>query len=298
MSPDPEKVPVEVDGRNLVLTNLAKVLYPDTGFTKGAVIDYYLRIAPVLLPHIADRPLTLKRYPDGVTGQHFYNKHAPGHRPGWVRTERLPAPGSTSGRDWVRYVIAGDLPTLIWTANLAGLELHTPMWRLPHVAEPDLLVFDLDPGVPATIVECCAVAQLLRPLLAEEGFEAFAKTSGGKGLQLLAPLSGASSDEASATARALAERLERELPRYVVSRMTRSLRPGKVLIDWSQNNAHKTTIAPYSLRARSQPTVSTPVTWDEVARCTRREDLVFTSGEVLDRVAGHGDLLAPLVTAK
>src|SRR5262252_1768475 len=280
MSPDPEKVEVEVEGRSLVLTNLTKVLYPETGFTKGSVIDYYLRIAPVLLPHIASRPLTLKRYPDGVTGHHFYNKHAPDHRPGW---------------DWVRYVIAGDLPTLIWTANLAGLELHTPMWRLPHLAEPDLLVFDLDPGAPATIVECCAVAQLLRPLLAEEGFEAFAKTSGGKGLQLLAPLSGVSSDEASAIARALAERLERDLPRYVVSRMTRSLRPGKVLIDWSQNNAHKTTVAPYSLRARSQPTVSTPVTWDEVAQCTRREDLVFTSGEVLDRVAEHGDLLAPLV---
>jgi bifunctional non-homologous end joining protein LigD len=295
MSPDPEKVEVEVEGRSLVLTNLTKVLYPETGFTKGAVIDYYLRIAPVLLPHIASRPLTLKRYPDGVTGQHFYNKHAPDHRPGWVWTERLPAPGSTSGRDWVRYVIAGDLPTLIWTANLAGLELHTPMWRLPHLAEPDLLVFDLDPGAPATIVECCAVAQLLRPLLAGEGFEAFAKTSGGKGLQLLAPLSGVSSDEASAIARKLAEHLERELPRYVVSRMTKSLRPGKVLIDWSQNNAHKTTIAPYSLRARNRPTVSTPVTWDEVEQCTRREDLVFTSGEVLDRVAEHGDLLAPLV---
>src|SRR5215510_15002192 len=217
MSPDPEKVAVEVEGRNLVLTNLGKVLYPETGFTKGAVIDYYLRVAPVLLPHIADRPLTLKRYPDGVTGQHFYNKHAPDNRPRWVRTERLPAPGSNSGRDWVRYVIAGVLPTLIWTANLAGLELHTPQWRLPRVAEPDLLVFDLDPGAPATIVECCAVAQLLRPLLAR--------------------LSGVSSDGASAIARALAERLERELPRYVVSRMTRSLRPGKVLIDWSQNNA-------------------------------------------------------------
>jgi len=231
MSPEPEKVQVEVEGRSLVLTNLTKVLYPETGFTKGAVIDYYLRAAPVLLPHIADRPLTLRRYPDGVTGQHFYNKHAPDHRPDWIRTERLPAPGSTSGRDWVRYVIAGDLPTLIWTANLAGLELHTPMWRIPDVAQPDLLVFDLDPGAPATIVECCAVALWLRPLLAEAGFGAFAKTSGGKGLQ----------------------------------------------------------------RARARPTVSTPVTWDEVAECERPEDLVFTSGDVLDRVARHGDLLAPLV---
>ena len=298
MGPDSGKVPVEVEGRNLVLTNLAKVLYPETGFTKGAMIDYYLRVAPVLLPHIAGRPLTLKRYPDGVTGQHFYNKNAPDHRPDWVRTERLPAPGSASGRDWVRYVIADDLPTLIWTANLAGLELHTPMWRVSHVAEPDLLVFDLDPGSPATIVECCAVALLLRPVLAEAGFGAFAKTSGGKGLQVLAPLSGTGSEGASATARTIAERLEREHPRVIVSRMTRSLRPGKVLIDWSQNNAHKTTIAPYSLRARSQPTVSTPVTWDEVAACERPEDLVFTSGQVLDRVAGHGDLLAPLVAAE
>ncbi len=208
---------------------------------------------------------------------------------------------STTADEWSheRIVRVCDRRNGVGAANtrLQGMDLNgwdTPMWRLPHVAEPDLLVFDLDPGAPATIVECCAVAQLLRPLLAEEGLEAFAKTSGGKGLQLLAPLSGVSSDEASATARALAERLERELPRFVVSRMTKSLRPGKVLIDWSQNNAHKTTIAPYSLRARSRPTVSTPVTWDEVARCTRPEDLVFTSGEVLDRVAEHGDLLAPL----
>jgi bifunctional non-homologous end joining protein LigD len=172
------------------------------------------------------------------------------------------------------------------------------MWRIPHVAEPDLLVFDLDPGAPATIVECCAVALWLRPLLAEAGFDAFAKTSGGKGLQLLAPLTGTSSDGASAMARTIAEHLEREQPAAVVSRMTRSLRPGKVLVDWSQNNAHKTTIAPYSLRARGRPTVSTPVTWDEVAGCERPEDLVFTSGEVLDRVAGHGDLLAPLVGAQ
>src|SRR5262249_36749868 len=242
--------------------------------------DYYLRIAPVLLPHIDARPLTLKRYPDGVTGQHFYNKHAPDHRPGWVRTERLPAPGSTSGRDWVRYVIAGDLPTLIWTANLAGLELHTPMWRLPHVAEPDLLVFDLDPGAPATIIECCAVAQLLRPLLAEQGFEAFAKTSGGHGLQLLPPLRRANPDEARARPRALAARLSRDLPSSVIWRSTMSLRAGKALMHCSQNNAHKTTRARYSLRARHRPTASTPVTWDEVEQCTRPEDLVFTSGDV------------------
>jgi bifunctional non-homologous end joining protein LigD len=297
MSPEPDKVAVDVEGRNLILTNLAKVLYPQTGFTKGHVIDYYLRVAPALLPHIAGRPLTLKRYPDGVTGQHFYAKHAPDHRPSWVRTERVHSPGSTSGQDWVRYVVADDLPTLIWTANLAGLELHTPMWRLPHQGEPDLLVFDLDPGAPANIVECCAVALLLRPLLEELGLRPFAKTSGGKGLQLLAGLSGFSSDRASALARSLAEQLGREHPGAIVSKMTKTLRPGKVLIDWSQNNAVKTTVAPYSLRARSTPTVSTPVTWDEVAGCKRPEDLVFTSDAVLERVAAHGDLLAPLTAA-
>jgi len=297
MSPEPDKVAVDVEGRNLILTNLAKVLYPQAGFTKGHVIDYYLRVAPALLPHIAGRPLTLKRYPDGVTGQHFYAKHAPDHRPSWVRTERVHSPGSTSGQDWVRYVVADDLPTLIWTANLAGLELHTPMWRLPHQGEPDLLVFDLDPGAPANIVECCAVALLLRPLLEELGLRPFAKTSGGKGLQLLAALSGFSSDRASALARSLAEQLGREHPGAIVSKMTKTLRPGKVLIDWSQNNAVKTTVAPYSLRARSMPTVSTPVTWDEVADCKRPEDLVFTSDAVLERVAARGDLLAPLTAA-
>jgi len=302
MSPEPEKVAVDVEGRSLVLTNLAKVMYPETGFTKGHVIDYYLRIAPALLPHIAGRPLTLKRYPDGVTGPHFYAKHAPDHRPSWVRTERLYSPGSLSGQDWVRYVIAGDLPTLIWTANLAGLELHTPQWRLPHQGEPDLLVFDLDPGAPATIVECCAVALLLRPLLEELGLEPFAKTSGGKGLQLLASLSGVtaglSSDQASTLARELADQLGREHPGAIISNMKRALRPGKVLIDWSQNNAFKTTVAPYSLRARSKPTVSTPVSWDEITGCERPADLVFTSDEVLERVAGHGDLLAPLAAAQ
>jgi bifunctional non-homologous end joining protein LigD len=298
MSPEPEKVAVDVGGRNLILTNLSKVLYPETGFTKGHVIDYYLRIAPALLPHIADRPLTLRRYPDGVTGQHFYNKHAPDHRPDWVRTERIHSPGSTSGQDWVRYVIAGDLPTLIWTANLAGLELHTPMWRLPHQGEPDLLVFDLDPGAPATIVECCAVALLLRPMLEELGLRPFAKTSGGKGLQLLAALSGLTSDQASIVARSLAEELGRAHPGEIISNMKRALRPGKVLIDWSQNNAVKTTVAPYSLRARSKPTVSTPVSWDEVAGCDRPADLVFTSEQVLERVAEHGDLMAPLLAAK
>ena len=294
MSPEPQKVPVDVDGRKLTLTNLGKVLYPETGFTKAQVIDYYLRIAPVLLPHLAGRPLTLKRYPNGVDGESFFTKHAPAHRPGWVPTARVPSPGSRARGATVLYLVGGDLPTLIWTANLASLELHTPMWRLPHIGEPDLLVFDLDPGPPAPLVECCAVAQLLRPLLAERGLTALAKTSGGKGLQLVAAVSGLTSQQASDLALGMAERLEREHPGLIVSRMTKRLRPGKVLIDWSQNNAAKTTVAPYSLRAMARPTVSTPVTWDEVGGCSRPEDLVFTSDDVLERVAGHGDLLASL----
>ncbi|HKB29496.1 MAG TPA: non-homologous end-joining DNA ligase [Streptosporangiaceae bacterium] len=296
MRAEPQKVRVEVEGRTLTLTNLDKVLYPEAGFTKGQVIDYYRRIAPVLLPHIAGRPLTLKRYPDGVHRAYFYEKNAPSHRPSWVPTARVASPGSTKPREMVEYVVAGDLPTLIWAANLADLEIHTPMWRLPNIGVPDLLVFDLDPGAPANLADCCRVALLLRPLLEQVGLRPFAKTSGGKGLQLYAPLSGMTSDKASDLARALAGHLEQADPGLVVSRMTRTLRPGKVFIDWSQNNAAKTTVAPYSLRATSRPVVSTPVTWDEVADCRRPDDLIFTSDAVLDRVARHGDLLAPLVT--
>jgi len=295
VSPDRQKVTVKVDGRVLVLSNLDKVLYPRTGFTKGQVIDYYMRVAPVLLPHIASRPLTLKRYPNGVEGGYFYEKNAPSHRPDWVPTQRIASPGSTKPRESVQYVVAGDLPTLIWAANLADLEIHTPMWRLPRIGEPDLLVFDLDPGAPATIVDCCHVALLLRPLLEQVGLEPVAKTSGGKGMQMYAALSGMTSPQASDLARALAGQLEQDRPRLVVSRMAKALRPGKVLIDWSQNNAAKTTVAPYSLRARDRPTVSTPLTWDEVAACQEPEDLVFTSDAVLDRVDRHGDLFAPLL---
>jgi bifunctional non-homologous end joining protein LigD len=290
VSSDPSKVPVEVEGRKLVLSNLDKVLYPKAGFTKAQVIDYYQRIAPVLLPHIADRPVTIKRYPDGVDGKFFFQKNAPAGRPDWVPTARLPSPGSTKARDTIEYVLGGDLPTLIWAANLAALELHVPMWRYPDVGEPDLLVFDLDPGPPATIVECSAVATLLRPLLADLKLKPMAKTSGSKGMQLYAPLEKMSSDDASAMAKELAERLERDEPELVVSRMTKAVRPGKVLIDWSQNNAAKTTVAPYSLRARERPTVSTPVTWEEVESCKRPADLTFTADDVLARVASSGDL--------
>lgn len=291
MSPDARKVTVEVEGRKLAVSNLDKVLYPEAGFTKAQVIDYYQRIAPVLLPHIAGRPVTIKRYPDGVDGKFFFQKNAPAH-PDWVPTAEIASPGSTKSRETIEYIIGGDLPTLIWAANLAALELHTPMWRYPSAGEPDLLVFDLDPGPPATIVECCQVALLLRPLLTEMNLNTVAKTSGGKGLQLYAAVGGMTSDQTSDLAKGLAEQLEQEHGELVVSRMTKALRPGKVLIDWSQNNSAKTTIAPYSLRARSQPTVSTPVSWDEVEACKRAIDLVFTAGDVLDRVAESGDLFA------
>jgi bifunctional non-homologous end joining protein LigD len=289
------KVAVSVEGRTLTLTNLGKVLYPDTGFTKAEVLDYYQRVAPVLLPHIAGRPLTLKRYPEGVEGEAFFQKNVTAYRPDWIRTARIPSESSRGRGGDVTYLVVDDLPSLIWAANLAGLELHVPQWRMPGVRRPDLLVFDLDPGAPANVVDCCRVAEDLRPLLEAEGLAPLAKTSGGKGLQLYARISGVTSDQASDRARAFAERLERVRPGRVVSRMTKALRAGKVLIDWSQNNGSKTTVAPYSLRARPSPTVSTPVSWDEVRSCRRPEQLFFTSDVALDRVARHGDLFAPLL---
>jgi len=305
-----DKIAVQVDGRSLALTNLAKVLYPADGFTKAEVLDYYQRISPVLLPHIAGRPMTLRRYPHGVADLSFFAKHAPAHRPEWLRTEEVVSRSSRSRSpgETISYLVIDDLPSLIWAVNLAALELHVPMWRFPDsgsgadaaaepygAAEPDLLVFDLDPGAPATIVECCRVAEALRPALEADGLRPLPKTSGGKGLQLYAPLSGRTAEQASELALGYAQRFERELPRLVVSRMTKSARPGKVLIDWSQNNGSKTTIAPYSLRARDLPTVSTPVTWDEVAACGSVADLTFTAPDVLARVEAQGDLFAALL---
>ena len=289
------KIAVDVEGTQVVLSNLDKVLYPSVGFTKGQVLDFYTRIAPVLLPHLAGRALTRKRYPDGVEGPAFFEKNAPRGTPDWVRIETLASPGSTKGRETIDYVVVQNLPTLVWTANLASLELHTHMWRVGREA-PDLIVFDLDPGPPATIVECCQVALLLRPLLEADGLEPVAKTSGSKGMQLYARAdSFSSSDETSAYAKGLAQKLERDHPDLVLHRMTKSRRPGKVLVDWSQNSSAKTTISVYSLRARERPTVSTPVTWDEVAACAAPADLVFTSDDVLARVEQHGDLFAPLL---
>ncbi|MFE0151986.1 non-homologous end-joining DNA ligase [Nonomuraea sp. NPDC059007] len=285
------KTPVRVDGRELVLSNLGKVLYPEVGFTKAEVIDYYSRIAPVLLPHLEGRPLTVKRYPNGVDGKYFFEKNAPGHVPDWLRRVTLPVPGSGMNRDTIDFAVIEDLPSLVYYANLAALELHVPQWRVTEdgaAIDPDTLVFDLDPGPPATIVECCRVALMLREVLAADGLTARPKTSGNKGMQLYAAWDGR--QEPSAYAKDLARLLEKEAPKLVVSVMTRKARPGKVFIDWSQNNPAKTTVAPYSLRARQRPTVSTPLLWPEVEACESPDDLMFTSADVLARVEEHGDL--------
>ena len=295
--PNSERVSVDVGGRTLKLSNLDKVLYPEDGYTKGQVIDYYARIADVLLPHLAGRPLTVKRYPDGVDGKFFFEKNAPSHKPDWVRSVELPTPGSTRQRETIRYAVVEDLPTLIWQANLAALELHVPQWTVgPRggVRGADLMVFDLDPGPPATIVDCAWVAKAVREVLDEDGLEAWAKTSGSKGMQLYVPLKEIDAERPWEYSRRLAQRVAKEHPDRVVWQMTKALRGGKVLIDWSQNSATKTTVAPYSLRARPSPTVSTPVTWEEIEACNAEPELRFTADEVLERVDEHGDLFEPM----
>jgi bifunctional non-homologous end joining protein LigD len=282
---------VEIDGQQVRLSNIDKALYP-SGFTKGEVIHYYISIAPALLPHVEDRPATFVRFPDGVGSESFFTKNAPRGTPDWVRTETLPAPGSQKNRSTIDYVVLDSVASLAWAANLAALELHVPQWCAVGdgtAAEPDLIVVDLDPGPPATIVECCQVAQLVREML---GPTAVAKTSGSKGMQVYAQWDGGDSRGAM---KKIAQDLEKENPALVVSRMTKSLREGKVLLDWSQNHTAKTTIAPYSLRGRDRPTVSTPITWDEVAACRDPADLVFVADDVLARVDEFGDLFAPLV---
>jgi bifunctional non-homologous end joining protein LigD len=299
--PQPQNVLVEVGGQRLRLSNLDKVLYPEASFSKAQVIDYYSRIAPVLLPHLKDRPVTLRRWPDGVAGQPFYEKNVSRHAPEWMRKVRIETPGSTRGYETLDFVVLNDLPSLVWSANQAALELHIPQWTVDAKDErltPDLLVFDLDPGPPATIVECCEVALLLREVLAEHGLKAMAKSSGSKGMQLYAPITTTAVEKASEYAKAVGEHLASEHPRLIVARMAKELRPRKVFIDWSQNNQYKTTIAPYSLRGRSSPTVSTPLTWEEVANCRHPNDLAFTAPEVLARVEKHGDLLKPLLKKK
>ena len=290
-----DRVLVHIAGRELELSNLDKVMYPSVGFTKGEVIDYYVRVAPVLVPHLKDRPLTRIRYPNGVNAASFFEKNAPGGTPSWVRRETLPVPGSSTGRETLDFIVVDDVATLAWLANLAAIELHTPQWRLKdhRAAEPDLLVVDLDPGPPAGLAECCLVAVAARHRLELDGLSPLAKTSGKKGMQLLCKLPGGrSSDEVADLARAAAVDLERALPELVTARMTKSLRPGKVFFDWSQNVAAKTTVSAYSLRAAATPTVSAPFTWDEVEASAVRPLL---PAEVLARIDRHGDLLAPLL---
>jgi bifunctional non-homologous end joining protein LigD len=278
----------EVGGRQVKLSNLDKVLYPEAGFAKRDVIDYFARIAPAVLPHIKGRALTLKRYPNGVDKQFFYEKNAPSHRPDWVMTARV---GS------IDYVVAEDEPTLVWLANLADLELHTSLALAAAPERPTLVAFDLDPGPPATVVECCRVAELLRGMFEGLGLQCFAKTSGSKGMQVYLPLNGeATFAQTKAFAKTVAELLAREEPELVVARQTKSARAGKVLVDWSQNDVNKTTVTAYSLRAMPRPTVSTPVTWDEVRATEAVEDLTFDAADVLRRVEEHGDLFAPVAT--
>jgi bifunctional non-homologous end joining protein LigD len=286
---------VEVGGHRLSLSNLDKVMYPAVGFTKGQVIDYYTRVAPAVLPHLRDRPLTLKRYPNGVEGKFFYEKNCPQHRPSWVKTARI-----DTGSKKIDFCLCQDLPTLVWAANLADLELHTSLSKRRPIKRPTVMVFDLDPGAPAAILECCRVGLWLRDALAGLGLESFPKTSGSKGLQVYVPLNtdDVTYDHTKPLSQGLARHLEGEHRDLVVSSQKKELRKGKVLIDWSQNDEHKTTVCVYSLRARERPTVSTPLEWREVEAALDADDadaLVFESDQVLERVEEHGDLFAPVL---
>jgi bifunctional non-homologous end joining protein LigD len=293
------KAELVVKGKKLSVSNLNKVLYPKVKFTKGQVIDYYIRIAPVLLPHLKDRPLTMKRYPNGVDAAFFYEKNCPVHRPKWVKTAKVWSEGNNRIMD---YCLAQDLPTLVWAANLADLELHTSLARKKNVAQPTMMVFDLDPGAPADIVQCCQVGLWLRDLLAAMKLKSFAKTSGSKGLQVYVPLNTtATFDQTKDLSRALAQLLEREHPKFVTSNMSKALRKNKIFVDWSQNDEHKTTVCVYSLRAREEPTVSTPVTWQEVENCLKKKKadlLKFRCEKTLARVEKMGDLFGPVEKLK
>jgi bifunctional non-homologous end joining protein LigD len=288
--PAASRVEVEVEGRRLSLSNLDKVLYPEVGFTKGQVIDYYTRIAPVVLPHLRDHPLTLKRYPNGVEGQYFYEKNAPSHRPEWVEVAPIELRTKT-----IDFVLCNELATLVWLANLADLELHPSLSKADDIDRPAVMAFDLDPGPGAGLPECCEVAFLLRDALAQLKLECFPKTSGSKGIQVYVPLNveGVDYDHGSkALSHALARHLEAQHPKLIVSQQKKELRKGKVLIDWSQNDENKTTVGVYSLRARERPTVSTPVAWEELED---PDSLVFEAADVLKRVEQHGDLFEPVV---
>ncbi len=288
------KVEVVIQKRPLQLSNLDKVLYPATGFTKAEVIDYYMRIAPVMLPHLKDRPMTLKRYPDGVDGGFFFEKQCPSHAPSWVKTAKI---YSGSNRKYIDFVLVNDLPTLAWLANLASIELHPQLYRVPDIEHPDLMVFDLDPGAPADLVDCADVALWLRELFEAVKLRSFPKTSGSKGMQIYVPLDrSATFEQTKSFAMVVAQLLEKEHPERVTSNMSRALRAKKVFIDWSQNDTHKTTIAVYSLRARERPMVSAPLSWDEVERLSHERDaatFTFDAAGMLARVEAVGDLFGP-----
>jgi bifunctional non-homologous end joining protein LigD len=290
---------VEVDGRELSITNLDKVMYPSTGFTKGEVIDYYARIAPTIIPHLRGRPLTLKRYPEGAEAGHFFEKRCPKHRPEWVATASI---WSEREDGEIEFCVCNDKPTLVWMAQLAALELHPSLSLARHMERPTVLAFDLDPGEPANVIDCARVALRVRGLFGELGVECFPKTSGGKGLQVYVPLNGRTTYATTKPyAHAVAELLERMYPDEIVSRMTKKLRKGKVFVDWSQNTESKTTVAVYSLRARERPTVSTPLEWDEVEAAAESGDpepIRFEAAQAIERVDERGDLFAPVLELK
>ena len=289
-----ERISVAVAGRTLSLSNLDKPLYPD-GTTKGDVIAYYSAAATTMLPHLAGRPLTLRRWPNGTAAPGFYEKNVARTAPDWVRQVELPVPGSTKNRETIRFVVVDEVATLVWVANLAGLELHVPQWRLGNddtPAHPDRLVVDLDPGPPADVITCCQVALAAREVLDELGLSSHPCTSGNKGMQVYAALDGSMTWHDTRTlAKQLAEKLERDNPRLVLSSMDTKARTGKVFIDWSQNHGGKTTISPYSLRGRSEASVATPLSWDEVEQADDAADLRFAPQAVLARLASRGDLL-------
>ncbi len=292
------KATLDVHGTKVDVSNLDKVFYPETGFTKGDVIDYYVRISPVLLPHLRDRPISLKRYPEGVNGFFFYEKNAPAHRPKWIKTTKV---AKKEGGE-VNYCVMDDLPALVWAANLADLELHTFLHKAPAIHRPTALAFDLDPGPPADVILCCQVALWVKGIFEGLGLESFVKTSGSKGMQVYVPLNTATTyEKTKAFALAMAQALEKQFPDQVLSKMKRSLREGKVFVDWSQNDDKKTTVNVYSLRAKSHPTISTPVTWEEVAKALKKKDaklLTFEPKDVFKRVDKMGDLFAPVLTMK
>jgi bifunctional non-homologous end joining protein LigD len=293
----PDKSQLQIDGTTVEVSNLNKVFYPETGFTKGQIIDYYVKVSPVLLPHLKDRPITLKRYPDGVGGFFFYEKQCPPH-PKWIETTKVPR---TEGGD-INYCVISNLSALVWAANLADLELHVFLHRAPKIEQPNSLVFDLDPGPPADILDCCKVALQMKKLFEKLKLKCFPKTSGSKGIQVYVPLnSPVKYEKTKPFAHEVAIQLEKAFPDLVVSNMQKALRKGKVLVDWSQNDSHKTTVCVYSLRAKEHPTVSTPVTWEEVEAALKKKNtrkLTFESDEVLKRIEKHGDLFAPVLKLK